>query len=189
MCIKGFFYPLSHDCHSGTDRDVSTAYCRFSGLRGCLRSDNTAADRCHGGPLREHFSSPDNAGRQCLGTKPTNHEQAEFVIHQSLTTMVAHKKLYSYSVNRLYRLMKTCWSARSKRGDQYLRNSRETNDKRNPLYFIIVYEMQTKIPSANTFGAGKGVRFGYVLLREVKKCGGSKSLWPRLTALTIRVLA
>ena len=42
--------------------------------------------------------------------------------------------------------MKTCWSARQKRRDQYLRHSRETNDKRNPLNFIIVYEMQTKIP-------------------------------------------
>ena len=61
MCIKGFFYPLSHDCHSGSDRDVSITYRWFSGLRGCLRSDNTAADRCHSGPLREHFSSPDNA--------------------------------------------------------------------------------------------------------------------------------
>ena len=36
--------------------------------------------------------------------------------------------------------------------------------------------MQTKIPSANTFEAGKGIRFGYLLLREVNKCGGSKSL-------------
>ena len=53
MCIKGFFYPLSHDCHSGTDRDVSIAY----------------------------RSVPQR----------TNYEQAEFLIHQSLTTMVARK--------------------------------------------------------------------------------------------------
>ena len=31
MCIKGFVYCLSHDCHQDNDRDVLTAYCRSSG--------------------------------------------------------------------------------------------------------------------------------------------------------------
>ena len=31
MCIKGFVYPLSHDCHQDNDRDVLTACCRLSG--------------------------------------------------------------------------------------------------------------------------------------------------------------
>ena len=30
MCIKGFVYPLSHDCPIYIDRDVSTVYCRSS---------------------------------------------------------------------------------------------------------------------------------------------------------------
>ena len=31
MCIKGFVYCLSHDCHQDNDRDVLTAHCRSSG--------------------------------------------------------------------------------------------------------------------------------------------------------------
>ena len=30
MCIKGFVYCLSHDCHIDIDHDVSTMYCRSS---------------------------------------------------------------------------------------------------------------------------------------------------------------
>ena len=39
----------------------------------------------------------------------------------------------SVSVNRHYRLMKTC-SVRWKRRDQYQRDNRDNNDKLNPLF-------------------------------------------------------
>ena len=30
MCVKGFFYHLSHDCHLVIDRNILAVYCRPS---------------------------------------------------------------------------------------------------------------------------------------------------------------
>ena len=62
--------------------------------RGCLRSDNLAADRYHNGPLRKQFPP------LIMPTMPwieTQKRWARFVIHQSLTTTVVWKVLLSKS--------------------------------------------------------------------------------------------
>ena len=124
MCIKGFFYHLSHDCHLDIDPNIFAVYCRSSLgdsvdllsrtsctamvvgdwciilKRGCLWSDNLAADRYHSRPLREQFSPLIMPTMLLI---ETHQPWARFVIHQSPTTMVVQIDLLSKSTLSPYK--------------------------------------------------------------------------------------
>ena len=94
--------------------------------RGCLQSNNIAADRYHNRPFREQFSPSHNATMLWI---ETHRKRARFVGHQSPTTMVVQIVLLSKSTlqpdDDLQSRLKCC--------NQYLSDNRQTNNKWNPL--------------------------------------------------------
>ena len=66
-------------------------------------------------------------GQQCFGSKPTTTSK---VCDTPITNN--HRDTNGLTLNRHYRLMKTC-SVQLKRHDQNQSDNRETNDKTKPL--------------------------------------------------------
>ena len=92
--------------------------------RGCLQSDNIAADRYHNRPLRKQF--PPLIMPTMLRIE-THQKRAKFVRHQSLTTMVVQVVLLSTLQPH------EDPQSRLKCFNQYLSGNHETNNKWNPL--------------------------------------------------------